>query len=122
MPDGGPVVIDRYNMVYAYGPLNRICQTLKESGIAEVAPWAAPAVPYPHALHYHLELNGIETELLSAFSWVRKPLRDTDVQFWSGPRASQRSGAAALRSSNLEIARAALARYLIRSQLSSSVR
>ena len=88
LPDGGPVVIDRYNMVYAYGPLDRIASILRKGGVVEVAPWAAPSVPYPHALHYHPEFNALETEVLAALPWIRKPLRDTDVQFWSGPQAS----------------------------------
>ena len=87
-PDGGPIVIDRYNLVYAYGPLDRFSNILEQGGIAEVASWAAPTVPYPHALHYHPELNALQSELLAAFPWVRKPLRDTDVQFWSGPKAT----------------------------------
>jgi hypothetical protein len=87
-PDGGPIVVDRYNMTYAYGPLDRIASILKRTGMAEVASWAAPRVPYPHALHYHTEFDATEIELLSAFRWARKALRAADVQFWSGPQAS----------------------------------
>ena len=85
---GATVVIDRYNMIYAYGPLDRFQEVLTKSGVLEVAGWAAPSVPYPHALHYHPEWNAAERTLLSDLEWVRKPLRDVDVQHWTGPQAS----------------------------------
>jgi len=88
MSDGGTVVIDRYNMVYVYGPLEDASRLLKKGGVQEVAGWAAPQVPYPHALHYHREFNDLEQKLLTEFSWIRKQLTPDDVQFWSGPGAS----------------------------------
>ena len=88
LDDGGPIIVDRHNMVYAYGPLERIAEILRRGGVAEVAAWAAPKVPYPHAHHYHPAFDSLETELLAMFDWLRHPLRDTDVQSWSGPQAS----------------------------------
>jgi len=88
MTDGGTLVLDRYNMVYAYGPLDRFERILRGGGIQLVAEWAAPAVPYPHALHYHGEWDATEEEVLRAFEWRRTPLHTEDVQFWSGPQAS----------------------------------
>lgn len=87
MAEGGPVVLDRYNMVYVYGPIERVARLLQRGGVVEVAAWAAPRVPYPHALHYHREFDALETDVLAAIPWVRKPLRDADVQWWSGPEA-----------------------------------
>ncbi len=87
-PDAATIVLDRYNMVYAYGPLDRFADILVEGGVQSVAAWAAPAVPYPHALHYHPAFTADEAALLGHMAWHRKPLRDVDVQFWSGPQAS----------------------------------
>ena len=84
---GGPVVLDRYNMVYAYGPLDAFAGILTKGGIPEVAEWAAPTVPYPHALHYHSQFDPLEAALLAHLSWHRKPLHPEDVQYWSGPQA-----------------------------------
>ena len=61
---------------------------MREQGLTEVARWAIPAVPYPHALHYYDEWDAAETELLNLLRWHRKPLRDEDVQFWSGPTSA----------------------------------
>jgi hypothetical protein len=88
LADNATVVLDRFNMVSAYGPLERFENALREQGLTEVAPWVVPAVPYPHALHYHDEWDAAETELLNLLQWHRKPLRDEDVQFWSGPHVS----------------------------------
>lgn len=82
---GGPIILDRYNMMYAYGPLDRFAQFLTATGVQEVASWVGVVVPSPHALHYHAEFDGDEAKLLEAISWQRKPLRPEDVQFWSGP-------------------------------------
>lgn len=88
MTDEGTVVIDRYNMVYVYGPLEQAEQLLRKGGVQEVASWAPPEVPYPHALHYHPEFNAHEQDILAAFEWRLTRLATDDVQFWSGPQAS----------------------------------
>jgi hypothetical protein len=82
--EGGTLVLDRFNMVYAYGPLDRFEKILDRGGIQAVAAWAAPNVPYPHALYYHREWDAAEREILEAFEWRRTPLRSEDVQLWSG--------------------------------------
>jgi hypothetical protein len=86
--DQGTIVLDRYNMVYVYAPLDRAEEILRHGGVQEVAMWAAPEVPYPHALHYHPEFNKDERDILQVFEWHRKALKPDDVQFWSGPQAS----------------------------------
>ena len=88
MPDEATVVLDRYNMIWAYGPLDQYENVLRARGIQEVAAWARPAVPSPHALHYHEEWDDAERTLLAALDWHRKPLRPADVRIWSGPQAS----------------------------------
>ncbi|HET7552556.1 MAG TPA: hypothetical protein VFK04_14795 [Gemmatimonadaceae bacterium] len=86
--EGGTLVLDRFNMVYAFGPLEKFERILDGGGIQAVAEWAAPQVPYPHALHYHREWDAAEREILEAFEWQRTPLHSEDVQFWSGPQAT----------------------------------
>ena len=56
--------------------------------VPPVAPWAAPEVPYPHALHYHEEWDSSERELLGALDRSLGGLHAEDVQHWSGPQAS----------------------------------
>ena len=85
---GDTIILDRYNMMYAYGALDRFRPVLKKFSVVEVAAWAAPSVPYPHALHYHEQWDVAANDLLEAMPWIRKPLRDVDVQVWTGPRAS----------------------------------
>ena len=89
---GGPLVLDRYNMLYAYGPLDRFAESLAASGVREVASWAAPAIPSPNALHYHEEFDADEAKLLEALPWRRKHLKPEDVRFWSGPRSDEHPG------------------------------
>jgi hypothetical protein len=86
MPDRSTVVLDRYNLVYAYGSIDEFARYLQGGSIREVAEWAAPAVPYPHVLHYHPEFNDDERKVLGHFSWRHTPLAIDDVQYWSGPR------------------------------------
>lgn len=86
---GGPVVLDRYNVVYAYGPLERYARVLNDGGIRAVAAWALPKAPYPHVLHYHEQWDPSEHTLLSAYSWRRTALQPHDVQYWSGPAADR---------------------------------
>lgn len=89
LSESGPtIVLDRYNMMYAYGTLDRFRTVLKQFSVVEVADWAAPKVPYPHALHYHVEWDDAANELLEGMPWTRKQLRDVDVQVWTGPQPS----------------------------------
>ena len=86
--EDGMLVLDRYNLVYAYGPLDRFTRALEDGGVQPVAQWAAPEAPYPHALHYHEEWDASERDLLQSLDWFRGPLKPEDVQLWSGPQAS----------------------------------
>ena len=86
--EGATLVLDRYNLVYAYGPLDHVERQLRDSGVAPAAAWAAPQAPSPRALHYHPEWDTAEEELLAALDWHRKPLRPEDVQAWTGPQSA----------------------------------
>ncbi|HEX6598033.1 MAG TPA: hypothetical protein VF034_01845 [Gemmatimonadaceae bacterium] len=84
----GTVVLDRYDMLYAYGDLQAFGEALSRLGLSEVAAFAGPQVPRPHALHYYLEWDETEQDVLGALPWHRTALRPEDVQHWSGPQTS----------------------------------
>ena len=86
LPDCATLVLDRYNLVHAYGPLDALERQLRGAGVAPAAAWAAPEVPSPHALHDHPEWDAAERALLAALAWHRKLLRPEDVQAWTGPQ------------------------------------
>ena len=81
----GTVVLDRFNMMYAYGPLDAFAAVLERGGVRR---GALPEVPYPHALHYHEMWDGAERDAVAAFGWRITPLRPEDVQFDDPQRAS----------------------------------
>jgi hypothetical protein len=83
----GTLVLDRFNLVYAYGPMAAFELILENAGIQRVASWAAPSVPYPHVLNYHNEFDASEAELLGFTEWRWTPLHHEDVQHWSGPQS-----------------------------------
>jgi hypothetical protein len=76
--DDATVVLDRHNLIYAYGPLDLFEATLARIG---VHPNGLPEVPDPHVHQYHQEWDDAEQELLRPFRWDTKPLRPSDVQF-----------------------------------------
>ena len=74
-----------------------------------------PRIPDPHVHHYHQEWDESERDILAALPWIRKLLRESDVQYrpdmlngptgeWSrvpdGPMQSFRLGHAALGASS----------------------
>jgi hypothetical protein len=74
--DGGTVVWDRHDKLFAYGPLDRIASALIALGFTE----GSPPVPAPHEHHYRPECDALANELLSAFDWTFSPLRSEDEQ------------------------------------------
>jgi len=75
--DDATIVLDRHNIIFAYGPLPLFETVLTRIGIGQSG---LPAVPDPHVHHYHHEWDGNEREILKALPWTRKPLRKVDVQ------------------------------------------
>jgi hypothetical protein len=71
-------VLDRHNLIYAYGPLDLFEATLLRLGAHS---HGLPEVPDPHVHQYHQEWDAAEGELLRTFPWNIKPLRQSDVQF-----------------------------------------
>jgi hypothetical protein len=76
--DDATIVLDRHNVIYAYGPLNSFEAVLFSIGAHSRG---LPRIPEPHVHHYHDEWDDSEREVLAALPWIRKPLRHRDVQY-----------------------------------------
>jgi len=70
------VAWDRHNLVHAYGPIECFEKTLVALGFSP----GDPAVPDPHAHHYHEDLDPAGAELMGLFKWRYSPLRPGDEQ------------------------------------------
>jgi hypothetical protein len=75
--DDATIVLDRHNLIYAYGPLNDFEAVLQARGVRQ----GEPLVPGPHVHHYHPAWDGAEGEVVRHFDWRISPLRPADVQF-----------------------------------------
>jgi hypothetical protein len=75
--DDATIVLDRHNLIYAYGPLELFERALKSSG----AHVGEPADLGTHAHHYHAVWDDMERRILGRFDWRVSPLRPSDVQF-----------------------------------------
>ncbi len=74
--NGDLVVLDRHNMIFAYGDLANFIRKLGELGFRN----QAPAALGDHLHHYRQEFDAEAADLLSAFEWHRTPLRPEDEQ------------------------------------------
>jgi hypothetical protein len=75
--DDATIVLDRHNVIFAYGPLPMFEAVLTRIGISRSG---LPVVPDPHVHYYHQEWDRSEREILDALAWTRKPLRRIDLQ------------------------------------------
>ncbi len=75
--DDATIVLDRHNLIYAYGPLELFEQALKSSG----AHVGEPAALGTHVHHYHAVWDDMERRILRRYAWRISPLRPSDVQF-----------------------------------------
>lgn len=75
--DDATIVLDRHNLIYAYGPLDVFEAALQPLGARQ----GEPAVLGPHVHHYHPEWEDAERRVLRCLEWQIKPLRPSDVQF-----------------------------------------
>ncbi len=74
-PPAGQLVLDRHEVIYAYGPMAEIVARLKEKGLAEVEMLRTPV---PHSHHFHEELDGDERAMLEYWEWIPSELQETD--------------------------------------------
>ena len=70
------LVWDRHNLLYGYGPVDKLSSKLLTLGFSV----GSPEVPAPHQHHYRAELDGLAKQVLTAFDWSRSPLRPEDEQ------------------------------------------
>jgi hypothetical protein len=75
--DDATIVLDRHNLIQAYGPLDVFEATLQSLG----ARGGEPAVLGAHVHHYHSQWDEAERRVLRTLEWEIKPLRPSDVQF-----------------------------------------
>ncbi len=80
--DNATIVLDRHNLIYAYGPLAAFETVLERIGAKSRG---LPRVPDPHVHYYHDKWDDTEREVLATLPWTRKPLRDSDVQYKGQP-------------------------------------
>ena len=71
------IVLDRCNLIYAYGPLDDCERALDSAGIPR---GPLPEAPDPHVHHYHSEWDNSEREILQELLWTITPLRESDFQ------------------------------------------
>ncbi len=74
-PPAGQLVLDRHEVIYAYGPIAEIVAKLKEKNFVEVE---MIRLPVPHSHHFHEELDGDETAMLEHWEWLQSELQETD--------------------------------------------
>lgn len=80
--DDATIVLDRHNVIYAYGPLAAFEAVLLSIGVRS---GGLPRTPDPHVHHYHAWWDESERAVLTALPWIWKPLRESDVQYRPGP-------------------------------------
>ena len=75
--DDATIVLDRHNVIYAYGPVALFEAKLQSLGAREGEPAALGA----HVHHYHPEWDDTERRMVRCLEWKITPLRPSDVQF-----------------------------------------
>jgi hypothetical protein len=74
-PPAGQLVLDRHEVIYAYGPMAEMAAELKEKDFTEVE---MVRTPVPHSHHFHAELDGDECAMLDYWEWIHSELQETD--------------------------------------------
>jgi hypothetical protein len=61
----GLLVLDEHDLIYAYGPLHKFEQVLRERGFTK----GDPEVPQPHEHHYNKQFDDLERDLRRLWPW-----------------------------------------------------
>ena len=72
----GTVVWDRHDLLFAYGPVERFTEELRQIGFSE----GEAVVPVPHQHYYWAEFDTDAADLLRALAWSHSPLEREDEQ------------------------------------------
>ena len=75
--ENATIVLDRHNLIYAYGPLDSFEHVLVNAGLRR---GALPQVPEPHVHHYNAACDDSERAILLALPWRVTSLRESDIQ------------------------------------------
>jgi hypothetical protein len=78
--DDTTIVLDRHNLIYAYGPIEAFEHVLVSASVRQAT---VPQIPVPHVHNYHAEWDDSEKAILERMSWSVGQLRDSDIQ-WHG--------------------------------------
>jgi hypothetical protein len=68
------LVYNNHNLLFAYGPVERLETVLRDRGFAD----GLPAVPAPHMHAYRAEFDGDEDAIFEALAWSHFPLLEGD--------------------------------------------
>jgi hypothetical protein len=71
------LVLDRHNLIYAYGPLDEFQRITEGLALTEV-PSSSIRLPDPHSHHYHPEFDSDERRMMNLWPWHQTPLQDQD--------------------------------------------
>lgn len=71
------IVWDRHDVLFMYGPLDKIEPFLESRGFSKGMPLIAVS---PHIHFYRPEYDQEERDILKYFSWRKSPLQDIDLQ------------------------------------------
>ncbi len=71
---GGTIVYDRHNLIYAYGPLDRFVEIAEAQGLHN----GSVEIPVPHWHAYHADCDATQRRLLARWDWVESPLLTRD--------------------------------------------
>ena len=63
----GLLVLDEHDLIYAYGPLHKFEQVLRERDYLK----GDPQVPQPHEHHYYKQYDELESDLRRLWAWNR---------------------------------------------------
>lgn len=70
----GQFVLDKHNITYAYGDLERIVARITSVGYVK----GKISLPYPHTHHYNAQFDDTEEEIMGYWKWLRFPLAPSD--------------------------------------------
>lgn len=74
LPASATLVYDNHNVIYAYGPLEKFKQVLKQQGFQE----GSVRFPSPHSHNYNVEFDQAEKDVIAYWDWLHFPVAEQD--------------------------------------------
>lgn len=72
--DPSMLVYEHHNLIFAYGDISSIGETLRTCGLTE----GHIELPFPHDHHYNPELDHYEIGIMKVWDWIKTPLMPED--------------------------------------------